>query len=69
MIMKNEKTKITKDMTFAELMTKDKEAVEKLADRGLFCSGCPIAPFEMIENGARAHGVDVDKLIKELNDK
>jgi hybrid cluster-associated redox disulfide protein len=61
------KKKITKDMTFAELIEKDKNAAAKLADRGLFCGGCPMAQFETIENGAKAHGVDVDKLIKELN--
>ena len=60
--------KISKDMTFAELIVEDKGAAKKLADRGLFCGGCPMAQFETIENGARAHGVDVDELIKELNE-
>ena len=32
--------KITKDMTFAELMELDSEAGVKLAERGLFCGGC-----------------------------
>jgi len=62
------KDKITKDMTFAELIELDSEAAGKLAERGLFCGGCPMAQFETIENGARAHGVDVDELLKELND-
>jgi len=62
------KKKITKDMTFAELIKEDKEAAGKLADRGLFCGGCPMAQFETIEQGAGAHGVDVEKLIKELNE-
>ena len=61
--------KITKDMTFAELMMKDKGAAEKLSKRGLFCGGCPMAQFETIENGALAHDVDIDKLIKELNNE
>ncbi|MFH1238407.1 MAG: DUF1858 domain-containing protein [archaeon] len=66
--MEKKKTKlITKDMTFAELIGLDSKAARKLADRGLFCGGCPMAQFETIENGASAHGVDVDKLIKELN--
>lgn len=59
--------KITKDMTFAELIVEDKDAAGKLAERGLFCGGCPMAQFETIEQGAIAHGVDVDKLLKELN--
>lgn len=61
------KNKITKDMTFAEIMELDSEAGRKLADMGLFCGGCPMAQFETIENGARAHGVDIDELVEELN--
>jgi len=61
--------KITKDMTFAELIMNDCEAAEKLAEKGLFCGGCPMAQFETIEQGAVAHGINVDKLIKELNSK
>jgi hybrid cluster-associated redox disulfide protein len=61
------KKKITKDMTFAEIMELDRGAAEKLADRGLFCGGCPMAQFESLENGAAAHGVDVDELVKGLN--
>ncbi len=54
-------------MTFGELMELDSEAGVKLAERGLFCGGCPMAQFETIENGAAAHGVDVDELLGELN--
>ena len=56
-------------MTFAEILEMNKEAGEKLAERGLFCGGCPMAAFEKLEDGARAHGVDVDKLVEELNDE
>ena len=59
--------KITKNMTFAEIMKLDKGTAERLADKGLFCGGCPMAAFETLENGAKAHGVDADKLVKELN--
>ena len=65
--MKNKK--ITKDMTFAELIEENKGAADKLAERGLFCGGCPMAQFETIENGAKAHGIDADELIKELNNE
>ena len=60
--------KITKDMTFAELIKENPKAAKKLAEKGLFCGGCPMAQFETIENGARAHGIDVNKLMEELND-
>ena len=61
-------SEITKDMTIFELMEKNPAAGEALAQRGLFCGGCPMAMMETIEMGAVAHGVDPDKLIKELNE-
>ena len=63
------KGKITKEMTFAELIDMDRNMAEKLADRGLFCGGCPMAQLETIEQGARAHGIDVDKLVEELDNE
>ena len=63
------KKKITKDMTFGDLLAECPEAAEKLAERGLFCGGCPMAQFESIEGGADAHGVDVDELLGELNEE
>jgi len=62
------KSKITKDMTFYELMQINKEAGLKLAERGMFCGGCPMAQFETIEDGAKAHGIDIKKLLEELNE-
>jgi len=64
-----DKKKITKDMTFAEILEMNKEAGEKLGEKGLFCGGCPMAAFETLENGAKAHGVDADDLVRELNDE
>jgi hybrid cluster-associated redox disulfide protein len=61
--------KITKDMTFAELMKENPEAVKKLMKKGMHCIGCPMAMMETIEQGAIAHGIDADELIKELNGK
>jgi hybrid cluster-associated redox disulfide protein len=60
---------ITKNMTFAEIMQSNPEVAMKLAERGMFCGGCPMAMFETIEQGAMAHGVEVNKLLKELNGK
>jgi hybrid cluster-associated redox disulfide protein len=34
---------------------------------GMHCIGCAAAQFENIEQGATAHGIDVDKLIEDLN--
>ncbi len=61
--------KIKKDMTFYELIESNPDAARKLAERGMFCGGCPMAMMETVEQGAMAHGVDVDDLMSELNAK
>lgn len=58
--------KITKKTKFSEL---DEEAKEALSSRGMHCFGCPMAQFESIEQGAEAHGIDAEDLIKEINKK
>jgi hybrid cluster-associated redox disulfide protein len=64
--MKKNNKKINKDMTFAELIQESPKAARKLAEKGMFCGGCPMAMMETIEQGAIAHGFDPKKLIKEL---
>jgi len=59
--------KITKDMTFGDVMEKDPEAAFKLMDMGLMCGGCPIAQFETVEEGCKMHGVDVKDILDKLN--
>ena len=59
--------KINKKMTFAEMINANPKAAEKLAEKGMFCGGCPMAMMETIEQGAKAHNIDADELIRELN--
>jgi len=61
------KRKITKDMSFRETLEKYPETVDIFFKHGMHCIGCIAASFETIEQGAIAHGIDVDKLIKDLN--
>ncbi len=63
------KSKINKKMSLAELIEKNPKAAEILLDKGIHCIGCPFAKIETLEEGAIAHGIDVDELIKELNEK
>jgi hybrid cluster-associated redox disulfide protein len=60
--------KITKEMTFGDVMERDPEAAFKLMDMGLMCGGCPIAQFETVDEGCRMHGVDVKNILKKLNE-
>ncbi|HOG45712.1 MAG TPA: DUF1858 domain-containing protein [Anaerolineae bacterium] len=59
---------ITREMTIAQVVHDygDKVIPVFLA-HGLMCFGCAVARFENIEQGAIAHGIDVEALVKDLN--
>jgi hybrid cluster-associated redox disulfide protein len=59
--------KITKDMTFHQVMQMDPEVVKVLGQFRLGCVGCMGAMNESLEQGATAHGLDVNELLKALN--
>lgn len=59
---------VTKDMSILEAVEKWPETAEVLMQHGMGCLGCAIAHFETIEQGAMAHGIDVDTLMKALNE-
>jgi hybrid cluster-associated redox disulfide protein len=60
-------SKITKDMTFHQVMQMDPEVVKVLGQFRLGCVGCMGAMNESLEQGATAHGLDVNELLKALN--
>lgn len=59
--------KITRDMGIMEVVSKYPEAANVFAAFGMGCLGCAAAHFESIEEGALAHGMDVDALMEALN--
>ncbi len=63
-----EQKKITKEMTFGEVLSMYPETVKTFFMYGMHCFGCHLAVDETIEQGALAHGVPVDKLIDDLNE-
>jgi hybrid cluster-associated redox disulfide protein len=58
---------ITADMSIIEVVQKYPDTVRVFMRHGLGCIGCALARFENIRQGAEAHGIDVDALIKDLN--
>ncbi len=58
---------ITKDMSILEVVQKYPATAEVLMNAGMGCLGCAAAHFENIEQGAMAHGIDIDALMEELN--
>lgn len=62
-----ENKKITKEMKIEEILEKHPESVEIFLKHGFHCLGCAAASFENLEDGAKAHGIDAEKLVEELN--
>lgn len=59
---------ITKDMSIMEVVQSYPDTVPVFMYAGMGCFGCMAARFENIEQGAMAHGIDVDALIDALNE-
>lgn len=58
---------ITKDMPIGDVVQKYPQTIEVFLKHGLMCFGCAIARFENVEQGAAAHGINVDTLMTDLN--
>ena len=58
---------ITKEMPIGDVVQNYPQTIEVFLKHGLMCFGCAIARFENVEQGATAHGINVDTLINDLN--
>lgn len=60
--------KVTKDMIISDILKLDRGTVPILLGIGMHCLGCPSSSGESLEDACAVHGVDVDKVVKDLND-
>ncbi|MEI7719149.1 MAG: DUF1858 domain-containing protein [archaeon] len=60
---------VTGEMTIMEVMRSRPDSVEKLLNMGMGCCGCHFAMMETLEQGCAAHGLDIKKVLAELNKK
>ena len=60
--------KITKDMTMGELLSIDRGVAIVLMQAGMHCIGCPASQGETLEEAAMVHGIDVDELMKVIEE-
>ncbi len=58
---------ITKDTVIADIINKNEKAIKILSDYGMGCVGCPSAQMETLEQACEIHGLELDKVLKELN--
>ena len=61
------KMTITKDTPMTEVLLSIPKAREIFTKYGMGCIGCPFAMRETLADGAKVHGIDVEKLVEELN--
>jgi hybrid cluster-associated redox disulfide protein len=61
-------TKVTKDMIISDVLSLDRGTAPIFLNNGMHCLGCPSSSGESIEDACMVHGIDSDKLIKELNE-
>ena len=59
---------ITKTMTIAQVLKEKPQTAGVFFSMGMPCLGCSIALSESVEDAALVHGIDLDELIKKLND-
>ena len=66
---KEENMKINKDTKIGELLEKAPEKAEILLEAGMHCLGCPASQMETIEEACQVHGIDVEEIVKQLNNE
>ena len=59
--------KITKKMVLGDLVINYPKTTEVFFKHGLPCAMCQLASGETIEQAAKSHGINLDKLLKDLN--
>lgn len=57
----------TKDMSIIDALNAHPGSREIFMKLGLGCLGCMGATMESIENGAKMHGIDPERIVDELN--
>lgn len=58
---------IKRTMPIGDVVQNHPETIPVFLKHGLMCFGCAIARFENVEQGANAHGINVDALMADLN--
>ena len=63
-----ENFKITKDTIIGDILDIDETTAPIFLSIGMHCLGCPASRGETVEQACMVHGVDVDALVKAVNE-
>ena len=55
-------------MTIGEVIETNENLGEVFLGFGMHCISCPVSQMETIEQAAQVHGIDLDFLLKKLNE-
>ncbi|MEG1845063.1 MAG: DUF1858 domain-containing protein [Clostridia bacterium] len=59
---------IDKTMSIGQVLSIDRNTAPIFMSYGMHCLGCPHATAESLEDAGAVHGIDVDKLVDDLNE-
>lgn len=60
--------KITRDMTIGEAIRVNENIIGVLMGFGMGCVGCPSAQAETLEEACQVHGIDIEELMKKIEE-
>lgn len=58
---------IKKEMSISEVIKQYPDTTSLFLDKGMHCMGCAFAKDETIEEAAKAHQLDLEKFLEDLN--
>lgn len=61
-------SKITKSTTIGEALKLNPNAEAILQGFGMHCVHCPMSQMESLEEAGAVHGIDVELMVKKLNE-
>ncbi|WP_177664858.1 DUF1858 domain-containing protein [uncultured Eubacterium sp.] len=59
---------ITKQTTMGDMIEYDRGIAVILMEAGMHCVGCPASIGESLEEACQVHGLDSDKVLKDIQD-
>jgi hybrid cluster-associated redox disulfide protein len=59
---------IHKDMKIEDVLRNYPQTVAVFQSFGVDCTECQLSQYEDVEHGAKVHNIDLDLLLKRLND-
>jgi len=60
--------KVTLDTIISDVLKMDRGTIPIFLNSGMHCLGCPSSSGESIADACAVHGIDAEKLVKELNE-